>query len=214
MLAIIKVVALEKKKLIEIIGSIFVALIFLSSYAAFGGISGPPNSNVTTTVAQQQAIYASARGIVNITSFTDVLNVNINCTNITSVSTIIDGALAAMEKNGTVSNFYSQQAAQILVEAGTLNSSNIFKTLSTDIDGSTSCTSFESSANIRLPGSMNFFVPGQKGNGYTVPIPSGLRTYTLPLTLTNNMSNRLNVTVSGLLTENGSIYGSLVVQQV
>lgn len=203
---------MEKKKLIELVGSIFVAVIFLTSYAAFGSNSNGSNT-ATTTAPQQQTIFAKAYGTVNITSYGSELNVNISCSNVTNVSARLNSELADMEKNGSVSNFYAQQASQILVQAGNLSSYKIFQILSQKINESKACTGFGASANIQLPSSMSFHISGQK-SGYIITIPSDQRSYALQIMLTQNAIRRINVSVSGLLSVNGSVSGSLVVQQV
>lgn len=210
-MVIIKVVALQGKKLMEIIGSIFVALIFLSSYAAFGG--GAVSPNTTTTVLPSQTYYASARGTAAITSYAPVLNINISCSNITSVSAKLNSALVSLERNGSVSNFYSQQAAQILVQAGSIASNQIYGLLLSRIGAGSACTSFASSANVHLPSRMNFYVPSQK-TSVLILIPGGLQSASVPVKFAQNMSGAVNVSVSVLLTINGAIYGNLSVRQV
>lgn len=211
MLVIIKVVGLEKKKIVELIGSIFVAVIFLSSYAAFGGLSGGTNS--TTTTISQQTFYAVAHGNANITSYGPVLNVNISCSNITNVSDKLNGALTALERNGSVSNFYAQQASQVLVQNGSMSTYRVFQLLAESIGSGTNCTEFDSpSANIRLQQRMNFNVPQQRSS-IIILVPDNLQKYTLPVKLVQNMSSSINVTVSTLLTLDGTIYGSMVVKQ-
>ncbi len=208
---LIKVFALERKKLIELIGSVFVALIFLTSYAAFGG-GAPGNSTGTTTLTPSQTFYAVANGNATITSYSSVMNIDILCANVSNVSSRISTALQALEKNGSVSNFYSQQAAQMLVQAGNLTTHALFLLLYNDSGSGAACTQFTSTANVKLPRNLTFYLPSQ-GNSAIISIPSSMQAYSVPITLSLNMSSVMKITASTLLTANGTIYGGIRVQQ-
>lgn len=202
---------MERKKLIELIGSIFVALIFFSSYAAFGNF-GAGGSNATTTITPSQTYYAVASGNASITAYSSVMNINITCANITSVSNVLNGRLTELQRNGSISNFYSQQAAYILVQAGNTSTYPLYQELSGIIGNSSACTHFTSTASVNLPGTMEFFVP-TLGNRVQVSIPQSLRTYSLPIEFSNNMSGTVGVAVSTLLSPNATVYGTIKVSQ-
>ncbi len=208
---------MERKKLIELIGSVFVALIFLSSYAAFGNIS-QSGSNATTTASTPQTFYGSAIGNATITSYSNAMSINITCKNVSSVSGPLNSALTNLEKNGSVSTFSSFQASQIAVDAGSLSTYPLFLQLAGDAGQGESCTAFTTSANINLPSRMSFHIPPQPGitNGQniTITIPSSLQTGSIAITLERNMSTKLRVQVDAAIAVNGSIYGGLRVAQV
>jgi hypothetical protein len=204
---------LERKKLIELIGSVFVALIFLSSYAAFGN-TAQGQSNATTT-AQVQTFYAVAEANATIQSYGSVMNISISCAssasasnavNATNVSDELNGALAQLERNGSVANFYSAQANQILVQAGSANAYSLFLRLSRGIGSGTACTRFSGTANLSLPGTIGFTVLPQKSK-IIVELPQSLQSYSLPVTFAENMSGTLRVLVYAYLEPNGTIYG-------
>lgn len=206
---------MEKKKIIELISSIFVAVIFLTSYAAFGNVVGAPRT--TTTTANTQTLYASVQGAANVISFGPALSISISCLNTTSVSSKINAILVSLQENGSVGSFYSQEAAQVLVEAGNMSSYNIYSLLARGIDDNVSCTGFSSSANIELPASMNFYVHPQdsyQGGYINLTIPESLRRASVPAQFIQNMSKSVNVSVAVLLTTNGSIYGNLSVKKI
>ncbi len=158
-----------------------------------------------------QTFYATATGVANVLSFGSTLNINITCQNTTNVSSKLNSILVAMEKNGTVSSFYSQQTSQILVQAGSMPVYNIYQLTSNSIGTSAVCTSFSSSANIQLPSRMNFYIPSQRTSAI-ITIPAKLQSYSLPFRLTPKMGNTLNISVSALLEANGTIFGNVTVQ--
>ncbi len=204
---------MERKKLVQLLSSVFIALIFLSSYVAFGD-KGIPSQNPTTTVRAPQTAFSTARGNATIASFGSTLEVSVNCANATDVSSKLDSILADMEKNGTVNNFYSQQSSQILVRVGNSSGYKVYQSLYDSIGSASGCTNFVSpEAAIQLPQKMNFYLPSQPA-GIIILIPSSLQSYSLPLKLKPDMGSGVNVAVSALLELNGTIYGSLSVQQV
>lgn len=196
---------MERKKLIELVGSIFVALIFLSSYAAFGNISA--NASNATTTSQAQTVYAAAVANATIASYGGTININISCSNVTAVSGVLNAALASLEKNGSVSNFYSQQASQVLVQAGNASAYRLFLELSKDAGAGASCTQFLGSANVNLPSRVNFHVPAEKSS-IIISIPQSMLTHSLPVAFKENMSSTMEVSVSAFLYLNGTISAS------
>ena len=203
---------MERKKLIELIGSIFVALIFLSSYAAFGNISA--NASNATTTAQTQTVYAAAVTNATIASYGGTMNINISCSNVTPVSDALNTALTSLEKNGSVSNFYSQQASQVLVQAGNTGAYQLFQELEKDAGTGASCTQFSGSANANLPSKINFHVPAEKSS-IIIVIPQSMQTHSLPVAFKENMNSTMQVSVSVFLELNGTISaGSLRVAPV
>lgn len=203
---------MERKKLIELIGSVFVAAIFLSSYAAFGSVAPGGTASGATSVPPSQTFYATASGNATITSYSGVMNVNIACENISSVSSRLNAALQLLERNGSVNNFYSQRATQILVQAGNLSTYPLYLLLYNDTGTYSACINFTTTANIRLPDHMTFYIPSE-GSKAIIAIPAGMQMYSVPLTLSRNMSSTMNVTASTILALNGSIYSTVRVSQ-
>jgi len=202
-----------RKKLIELIGSVFVALIFLSSYAAFGN-TAQSQSNATATVPVQ-TFYAVAEANATIQSYGSVMNISISCANasraanaanITNIADELKGALAQLESNGSVANFYSSQENQILVQAGSANAYSLFLRLSKGIGSGVACTRFSGTANITLPSAIGFTVLPQKIK-VIVELPQSLQSYSLPVTFAENMSGTLRVLVDAYLEPNSTIYG-------
>ena len=204
---------MERKKLIELIGSVFVALIFLSSYAAFGN-TAQSQSNATATVPVQ-TFYAVAEANATIQSYGSVMNISISCANasraanaanITNIADELKGALVQLESNGSVANFYSSQENQILVQAGSANAYSLFLRLSKGIGSGVACTRFSGTANITLPSAIGFTVLPQKIK-VIVELPQSLQSYSLPVTFAENMSGTLRVLVDAYLEPNSTIYG-------
>ena len=201
---------MDKKRLLEILTSLFIAAIFLSGYLAYGG-GGSSSANATTTLSNVPTVYANARTSALITSYGSGLNLNIACANVSSVSKHASSILTSLESNGTVSTFYAQQA-QISVQTGTANSSGVYKLLYKGLNASSLCTQFYGSTEVQVPGTITFNLPLQKTTTIVI-IPSSKRTYQISLMLLPNMGSKVNVTLATLLTLNGTIYGNVTIQE-
>jgi hypothetical protein len=193
---------LDKKKTMELVAAIFIAVIFVSSYAAYGGNFGNSgqasnsgaNANATTTIPP---VSGSARA--SIVSYGTVLDVNVSCANASAVASSLNGYLNALESNGSISNFYSPENSEILVQLGSYSATALYGALSGRLGKNAACTSFASQATVQLPSIMN--VTGGK-----IRIPGSLRNYPLGLKLSNNMSSSVGVSVLALIAENGTAY--------
>jgi hypothetical protein len=203
---------LEKRRMIELIGALFVAVIFLTSYAAFAGGGARAYGNATTT-ARVRTYYVTGRAQANITSYGQVLEANVSCKNATSVESLMNGLLAAMERNGSVSNFYSPSQGHILVQLANYTAYKVYGLLSAGIGPSAACTNFTTQANAQLPARITFSLPASK-SGFAIAIPSSQRSFTLPIALGSVTNSIINVSVATLVTENGTIYGSISVIRV
>jgi hypothetical protein len=193
---------LEKKKAAELAAAIFIAVIFVSSYAAYGGSFGNQgagggagaNSNATTTIPP---VSGSARA--SIVSYGTVLDVNVSCANASAVASSLNGYLNALESNGSISNFYSPENSEVLVQLGSYNASRLYGALAGRLGANAACTSFAAQATVQLPSIMNV-------TGGRIRIPSSLRNYPLGLKLSNNMSSSVGVSVLALIAANGTAY--------
>jgi len=197
---------MEKKKIIQLLGSIFIAVIFLSSYA-IGMLSTSNSSNNAPKPKNVELVYATAHASVAFQNFSGVLLISTFC-NSTKNSEIINSSLTALKANGSVTTFYPVSQTTQLVEAGNESTYAIFQYLSKHVN--MSCTRFNSKAMVFLPSSLSFTVPG---SAVSVPVvvPASMRRIPIPVNMTNNMSLKANVTIAAMLTSNATIYNMSVV---
>jgi len=199
-------VKMERKKLFQLLGSIFIAVIFLSSYA-IGTLSTSNSSNNASKPKNVELVYATAHASVAFQNFSDVLSISTFC-NSTKNSEIINSSLNALEANGSVATFYPVSQTTQRVEAGNESTYAIFQYLSERVN--MSCTKFNSSAIALLPSNLSFTVPGSVVS-VPVAIPASMRRILIPVNMTNNMSLKANVTIAAMLTRNATIYNMTVV---
>jgi hypothetical protein len=96
----------NRKKQIIFIGTMFVAVMFISSYAAFGNNSNYTSSSSTTTVSNLKTYFASgaANGIVSGYSRGATVELSNSLTNATTGNQIV-GILSTMQANGSISSY-------------------------------------------------------------------------------------------------------------
>ena len=200
---------MEKKRAIELLGAVFIALIFLTSYAAFSSSSTNAGAKTTTTVPVS-TYYATSSAQANITSYGQVLEMNVSCGNASAVGSSISGILTAMQRNGSISNFYSSSPGHILVYLGNYTAYAAYQSIAGKLGQSAACVAFSSQASAQLPARITFHVALTKSS-FIVPIPSSQRGVTLPVALGTGTGRYVNVSVAALITENGTVYGNMSV---
>ena len=201
---------MERKNLIELLGSLFVALIFLTSYAAYG-ISNS-KAKVAATTTAPPTFYAEADTNATIKSYGQILMLNVSCANATGVETRLNNLLLSYEQNNTVSNFYSPQNNQFVIDDNS-NSYAIYNSMLAGLKENSTCVDFVAQGQGELRSTIVFYVAYAKSN-VTVSVPDSLRGFSTPLTLSGNILSKLNVSVATLITANGTIYGNMTVTRV
>lgn len=194
-----------------VIISIFLAVIFIVSYSSIGLNIGQTTS--TTTVKVQPTAFATSDANALVTGFSPSLNITVACKNSTlsaSVFSYMSNSLALLEANNSVSIFFPIQH-NISIESGNANTMQIYLYEHSKLNASASaCAAFYTGEIVQLPSAMTFTVGTQK---VPVILQTSSRYYTLPVTLSQNLSMSVPVKVSALLTQNGSIYGNLSVSR-
>lgn len=187
------------KRLILFIGALFVAVIFISSYASFSNNSGNGGSTSTTTLKQQSTylVYGNANAIViNYSYVAGIFNVNV------SESNTINATLGNLQLNGSVSNYLFQNSTY-RVELDTISPYTLYLLISNTINGSNATVG--ATAYVKLPsaivayyGSSPVSVALQKSN------------YSIFLNSVEPINTIIPLKVTALISGNGSVYDNQV----
>ncbi len=201
---------MDRKKLIEFLGALFVALIFLSSYAAFASNSAQNSTSTSVNVATYYAVgFANA----TVTGYNGILFVNVSCQKSLQNETFnkVDAAASALEANGSALSS-SASSSGFQIAPGNLNSYAIYQNIYKAIGANgTACTSFSTLATVTLPSLLNMSVQGQK---IRISVPAASAQQQVDLSLTQNAIIRIPVRASALITQNGIIYGGITISRV
>ena len=109
--------------MIEFVGALFVAVIFLTSYAAFSGNSSRNTTSTTSTVATYYAVGSTNAAI---TGYNSTLFVNVSCKGILQNQTVnrINAVATQLENNGSVLT-YSSSGNNFQIGPQNMNSKSI-----------------------------------------------------------------------------------------
>ncbi len=186
----------NKKKLLMLVGSIFVAVIFLSSYMSS---SNSPGSTTTIKAPATYLAIGKSSGIITGYGSNAYLALP-NQSNRTLES--VNGTLSAFEANGSISNYIhvngGYQIALSGVNAYALQQSirNITALANSNIT---------TTAYLLLPANALLYV-----NSYPVTVALSKKNYSISLTGIKPLGSSLNLSVFALITKNGSVYNNQI----
>jgi hypothetical protein len=214
---------MNRKKAVEIIGSFLILLLLVGSYALSGiGNNNNQATSIITTINNGQAVlFATNYTIQNITDYENSMVININCSNSSfnaNTLNFVTQTLADMNASyGINENSYGNEIEITYSNATTMQiynyiDSKINKTVYAE------CTVFDANAKVSIPNKIRFKITpiySAYGNSsMIVSIPSQYSSFSIPVTLKNNMSQEVRLKVSALLTSNYTIYGNISVNRV
>ncbi len=190
--------------MIEFVGALFVAAIFLTSYAAFSGNSSRNTTSTTSTVATYYAVGSTNAAI---TGYNSTLFVNVSCKGILQNQTVnrINAVATQLENNGSVLT-YSSSGNNFQIGPQNMNSKDIYDYIYAKLgSNSTNCTVFSTTATVELPGLIQMDIQGQS---ITANVPYSVALQQISLKLNQSMPSSLPFRVAALVTANGTVYGS------
>lgn len=195
------------KRILPVLAAILVALFFITGfYLSPVSVGVTPTSSTTSSSTPPPTTYGVATANASIIGYNNTLNLSIACPNsslTTIVNTKLQNTLNKLENNNSIYNFYSLPN-QTLILAGTMNTSDLFGFINRNFNSSTlSCVSFSAPAEILLPTTLNFYISGKT---YSLPLLPSQRRSQITESLTNNAIRTVQVRVSALITNNGTIY--------
>jgi hypothetical protein len=187
----------KRKQLVFLVGSILVAVIFLSSYAAFGN-NGTATAS-TTTVKAQTTYFATGSSNGTITNYSDVATLTLyNSSN--TLKTSVINLISHLEANGTVQNYAASNGSYEIVLAS-ISPYDLQQFLYNKTNSTSNSLGIAATSYVELPQNITLY--------YTnVPVPVYLtnRNYSIYLQRVKPIGSKINVSISALLAKNGSIY--------
>ncbi|HIH50616.1 MAG: hypothetical protein ABSE71_01655 [Candidatus Micrarchaeaceae archaeon] len=195
----------KTKKLIFLIGAIFVGIIFLTSYAAFGNNGSATTVTSTVAAATGPTVFATANASALITGYSQVAYVSVpNGSN--STASALAGLMSKLEANGSIDNYINNNNNSYEIYSSELSAYALQKLLYAKL-GSSNEVVVGSTADIMLPGNLSMYYPN---SSRPVSVPLSDRNYTIYLNSVRSIGSPVNVSVSALLTERGTLYNNQI----
>ncbi len=186
----------KRKKSFLFFGSLFVAVIFLSSYASFGSNGNPLQSNSTTTI-KEPTFPGLASAYVNGTILKYSNHFSISAANGTNATMLAD-LINKMEANNSIYS-YSGGNLSYSIDQGTMNAFDIYKLLrSNNINASFSVTSI-----VKLPAKAYL---NTSSNSYYTVLPNATYPLSLPSLLSIGSNVPIHILATGIYQNNSSVY--------
>lgn len=189
----------KQKKTLYFIGTVVVAIAFVSSYASVGSFA-TTTSTTTTITAPSKTYFVSgiANGVVS--GYSNAGTLKLNNLNLSSETSNI---LAALERNGSISSYIGfNDSYQVFL--GTMDAYSLQQYVNGQLNY-TNATTMNASTYVTLPSSVTGALGGQ-----SVPIKLQHTNYSVSiyplLPLNATVTFKLNAIVSG----NGTVYNNQV----
>jgi len=208
------VIGMDIKKLIQILSAVFVAAIFIASYASFGNMGSNLGSPGPTTTVAPQTVYGSGNANAMVTGYGPTMSIFIRCNSTGLVNATVYNVsvmLSRLEANNNVSNSFQPNQTTFTVYTNKLNSYQLASYVTSNIGtNSSACLLYKGQTNLELPRNVTFAVQGQS---VQLPIPQNLRNFTL-FTSLKPINAQIPLRISALITANGMIFGNLSITQL
>ena len=198
---------MESKKVLQLVIAIIVGMSFIVSLLTFSNLGG--NTQGKSQPQKGSSVPPTVYGVgfsnATITGYGDTMNISVGCapTIAANASSIIGATVAAMERNNSIYNSYSL-GNETVVQAGTSGVSSIYSVIRGKLNQSSSaCVSFSSEALVALRPSIEMTISNRT---FSITIPQNLSEFSVPVTLSDNMSSMIGVRVAALVESNGTAY--------
>lgn len=188
----------KKKKFILFLGSVFVAVIFLTSYASFGNNRAMTTSATTTVIVRSFPAFGSSTATV--TGYGAAAHVGIGA-NASAASNAMPGLLSILQSNGTINNYIGSNRSYE-VYSSKIDAYALQGLLRSAVNQSNAIT-VTATAYIRLPQNLTLYY-----STYPINVYLNGRNYSVNMTNLKAVGSTVNVSVSALVTSNGLVYNN------
>ncbi|MDE1825611.1 MAG: hypothetical protein KGH61_03580 [Candidatus Micrarchaeota archaeon] len=206
---------MEAKKIKELVISIFIAVIFIASYAAFGNGNGSTSTTTASTTINQNLYYATGTVNAIVYGYGPTMIVSTACSSASVRNAAYYNASALLTKlqdNNSISNYFSPNGTSFVVYTQKLDSYRVSSYLGAmePTNASKDCLYFSGDVFAALPESVTLLVSTQS---LKVPIPAGLKNYSVDTQILSQGSS-ISLKIATFLNVNGIISGNMSITPV
>jgi hypothetical protein len=191
----------KMKRAVFFIGALFVAIIFITSYAAFSSNNSGGTQSTTTTVSNARTLLVSGIANAVVSNYTYIALVGpVPANQIKAVNNTLNN----LQFSGAISNILPSNASYRVI-LSTINPYQLYLSLSNATSGANVMVA--SQAEVTLPNTIEAYY---YGSSLFIPVHLPQRVYPLYLANVLALNSTLSVRVSILITSNGSVYQNQV----
>ncbi len=192
----------KKKKTFIFLGTLFVVIMFLSGVAAFGNNNVQSQSTTTVSSVRTVPVFGSANAIV--LGYSDYAVVSLGTQNQTSLAAV-NRTLLALERNGSVTAYFSSGPRSFEVNLGTMNAYALQQLFLSRLQTRNSI-GVNATTYVLMPQTIIAY-----NNNAPVKIALSQLNYSISISPLPGVGSPLNVSVKALIALNGSVYQNQVV---
>ncbi|MGD0510597.1 MAG: hypothetical protein ABSA33_02035 [Candidatus Micrarchaeaceae archaeon] len=187
----------KKKKMIFFIGSIFVAIIFLSSYAAFS--SNSAKTTATTTIKVPATYFSTGSANAVISNYSDIAYVTLhNSTNYSRGA--LTKVISALVSNGSALNYiYANNSYEVVLSQMSAYQLKELLNKNSTLGGVT----VGSTTYVTMPKSVTLYYGAQP-----IPVNLNSRNFSIYMNEIGPVGDVVSLSVSALLERNGTVYNN------
>lgn len=179
------------------LGSLFVAVIFLSSYGAFNNNTATTSS--TTSIANVKTYFVSGSSNAIVVNYSNVATLLVNKSVNASSSNQILATLNTLESNGSI-NSYIEINNSFQIFLSTINAYSLEQLFYTKL-GSNKTTAVNASSIVSLPKTITMYL-----NKQSVPMHLTQTNYSMNIFPLRQVGNTIKVSLNAIVTANGTVY--------
>ncbi|MDE1865290.1 MAG: hypothetical protein KGH94_01465 [Candidatus Micrarchaeota archaeon] len=189
----------KTKRIVIFLGSLFAAIIFVSSYAAFGNNSTGTSTTTTVSSANTIPVYGSANAVIVNYSYSAYVGVS-NKIELTA----LNKTLGDLEANGSVSNYVPFNSTSYQALLSGINAYQLYTYLSNALNATD--VSVGAGAFVNLPARVNMYYSA----GSQVPVAFPEKNYSVYLTRVFPIGANVPVRIQALITTRGDLYNNQI----
>jgi hypothetical protein len=186
-----------EKKTIVLIGTVIIAIVFISSIAAFG--NGNSNTTSTTTITRSTTFVAGSANVV-VSGYSQTLAINI-AQQAQNSSAIVSSLLDSMLANNIINNFFPEGAG-FIVYLGNVSAYNLSTTISAAVGNAP--VSFNATVKARLPQSITLY-----NSGRPLHVQIGNSTYPFSTSKLMPIGSNVSVNIQAIVYQNTTMVQNL-----
>lgn len=190
------------KRAAEIVLAIFVAAIFLSSYASLAGTNSNTQSSTTTVVAVPQTFYGVGYANATFEGYNNTLTMVYLCNDSSIYSGSASNLLTGLEINNSIFSYFSS-GNNVTVQTNSMDLTSLRSYLVDNMNVSENCLTFYYRADILLPSTVTMSISGKQ---YNIPITQSMNHYSLMVPYNSSTNKNIRVKIAALVEQNGTIY--------
>ena len=184
----------KRKRIITFIGTLFIAVMFVGSYAAFNNSGTATTTSSTSTVQGGATFFVSGTSNAQVTAYPDLAGISLLSN---SSGSQVGNVLAQMQNNGSISSYIAQgNGYQVFTQ--NLNAYNIQQVLYAKV-GNSSVT-VNASVSVKLPAMVQLDYKTQIIN---VEAPNS--DFQISISPLQSIGSNVLVTIHALVYSNGSV---------